>query len=250
MFVYLPFCFSFWIVYGGKNITEFQTFDILMMTTFRMWVVDEYPFDGMWEQDFVMSYILVTFNILVTAVIFMNLMIALLSDSFQRIFDNAYAVALLQQAESIMNHEHYTMDVNEKFVFASFLDTDSRTDKMGQGGNPLQESYDDDGDEDEDDQYGDMKKASVRSVEILEEIKEHFHGDDHHDQSYSSLVSKPGRPKSGGTRTGPNSDNVVLSAKINTLTLQLNTLAKDYNEQKTDMRKILDQLNFITSKLK
>merc|ERR1712178_77667 len=110
----MGFCFSFWVIYGAKNIEQFKTFDYLAMTIFRMWVVDEYPFEDMYAQDFIMCYLLVALNILITAVIFMNLMIALLSDSFQRIYDNAYAVALLQQAESIMNLEHFTLDVGSK----------------------------------------------------------------------------------------------------------------------------------------
>merc|ERR1739848_373229 len=107
-----------------------------------MWVVDEYPFDDMWTQDFVMCYILVFLNILVTAVIFMNLMIALLSDSFQRIYDNAHAVAIRQQAETIMNLEHFSLSPGSRLKFASLLDLDSRTNVLGVGGNPLVESYD------------------------------------------------------------------------------------------------------------
>merc|ERR1711884_724764 len=106
-----------------------------------------------------MCYILVTLNILITAVVFMSLMIALLSDSFQRIYDNAYAVALLQQAESIMNMEHYTLDVGKRQEFCRWLARDSRlveNAEDGGGGNPLRETYDDDGDEDdEEDRYGD-----------------------------------------------------------------------------------------------
>ena len=218
------------------------------MTIFRMWVVDEYPFDDMWEQDFVMCYILVALNILITAVIFMNLMIALLSDSFQRIYDNAYAVALLQQAESIMGLEHFTLNVDSKLKFADWLDKDGRTkENKFDGGNPLQESYDDDAsDDEEDDGYGDMKKASVRSVEILEEIKEKFIYEEEHGEELN--ISDSSRPKSAKNNT--RTDVVSMNAKINTLTVQMNSLSRDYNKQNLNMQKIADQLSFISSRLR
>ena len=74
IFVFLPFCFSFWIMFGGASIESFATMDQLMFTVFRMFVVDDYPFDEMHAHDYVMSYIFVGVNFLVCAIIFMNLM--------------------------------------------------------------------------------------------------------------------------------------------------------------------------------
>ena len=41
------------------------------------------------------------------------------------------------------------------------------------GGNPFVDNWDEDDDEEED-QYGDMKKASVRTLELMEEIADGF----------------------------------------------------------------------------
>lgn len=121
IFVFLPFCFSFWIMFGGASIEAFGTMDKLMFTVFRMFVVDDYPFDEMHSHDFVMTYLFVGMNFLICAIIFMNLMIALLSDSFQRIYDNAHSVALLQQADSIMGMELYNLDKDKLLEFAELL---------------------------------------------------------------------------------------------------------------------------------
>ncbi len=47
--------------------------------------------------DELMATILVTSFLLTTAVVGLNLFIALLSDTFQRVYDNAQANALLEQ---------------------------------------------------------------------------------------------------------------------------------------------------------
>lgn len=49
------------------------------------------------EIDEAMAVILVTTFLFFLAVVGLNLFIALLSDTFQRVYDNAQAIALLQQ---------------------------------------------------------------------------------------------------------------------------------------------------------
>lgn len=49
--------------------------------------------------DELMSFILVVTFLLIAGVVGLNLFIALLSDTFQRVYDNAQANALLQQVK-------------------------------------------------------------------------------------------------------------------------------------------------------
>ena len=67
----------------------------MVFTVYRMIMVDNYPLDQMMEKDPVMTILLVGSHLFVSAICFINLMIALLSDGFQRVYDNAYAVSIL-----------------------------------------------------------------------------------------------------------------------------------------------------------
>ena len=54
-----------------------------------------------------MTFILVTTFLLIAGVVGLNLFIALLSDTFQRVYDNAQANALLQKVQ-LNTHLYYS----------------------------------------------------------------------------------------------------------------------------------------------
>lgn len=54
-----------------------------------------------------MTFILVTTFLLIAGVVGLNLFIALLSDTFQRVYDNAQANALLQKVQ-LNTHFYYS----------------------------------------------------------------------------------------------------------------------------------------------
>merc|ERR1711879_505039 len=147
-----------------------------------------------------MTQILVGLHILVSAILMINLMIAVLSDSFQRVHDNAQEQSTLQQAKSILHHEYYGMDKETAIQFAEVMKTDMRLLDYSEvsdvkvridpgfwskvanffgfkstfyfehspiGGNPLVLPYDDDGVD-----GNEIVKASVRSLRILENMEE------------------------------------------------------------------------------
>ena len=60
-------------------------------------LVDEWPIDDMMEQSKGMTYLLVGSYLALVAILFINLYIALLSDTFQRIYDNARLNAAMQR---------------------------------------------------------------------------------------------------------------------------------------------------------
>ena len=191
--VFIPFCISFWIMFGDVNIQNMETVDKLAFTIFRMILVDEYALDDMVARDPAMAYILIGMHFLLGSIIAINLMIALLSDSFQRVYDNAHAVANYQQALAIKNLEDFYLDakIRQEFIVklnspkepengssnsnfdknhANLYPKSSEIIKYGYG-NPLEEDYDDDEDT-VDEGYGEMKKSSIRAVELLEEMYE------------------------------------------------------------------------------
>ena len=64
---------------------------------FRLMLVDEWPYDDMMEESKLMTYLLVGSYLALVAILFINLYIALLSDTFQRIYDNATLNASMQR---------------------------------------------------------------------------------------------------------------------------------------------------------
>ncbi|KAJ8033013.1 Serine/threonine-protein phosphatase 6 regulatory ankyrin repeat subunit C [Holothuria leucospilota] len=105
--LFIPYAFSFWITFGGGkgNVTSMETVDQLTYSLFRLTLVDEYQYDEMREVDVIMTYILCTTFLFLSAILCINLFIALLSNTFQRIYDNATSNAVMQQASIILNIE-------------------------------------------------------------------------------------------------------------------------------------------------
>ena len=86
-----------------KNITfrnpvsGIEHFDELGFMLFRLILVDEWPMDDMINVSKGMTYVLVGSYLALVAILFVNLYIALLSDTFQRIYDNAQQNAAMQR---------------------------------------------------------------------------------------------------------------------------------------------------------
>jgi len=60
------------------------TVDKLLFSLYRITLVDDYQFDEMQAFDIVMAYILIGTFLGISAILCINLFIALLSDTFQR----------------------------------------------------------------------------------------------------------------------------------------------------------------------
>ena len=71
--------------------------DEMLFMLYRLILVDEWPYDAMMETNKVMTYILVGSYLMFCAILLLNLFIALLSDTFQRIYDNANSNAVMQR---------------------------------------------------------------------------------------------------------------------------------------------------------
>ena len=74
-----------------------KRFDELGFMLFRLILVDEWPMDDMMGISKEMTYVLVGSYLAIVAILFVNLYIALLSDTFQRIYDNAQQNAAMQR---------------------------------------------------------------------------------------------------------------------------------------------------------
>ncbi|XP_073776628.1 uncharacterized protein si:ch73-193i2.2 [Danio rerio] len=104
--IYVPFACAFWIIFGGlEDVPSMETVPRLLYSLYRITLVDDYEFDEMLEVDTVMAYLLCGTFLALSAILCVNLLIALLSDTFQRVYENALANAVMQQAAIILQIE-------------------------------------------------------------------------------------------------------------------------------------------------
>lgn len=114
--IYVPYVCAFWIIFGGKKNAEIMenagqdskgwaNFNDLMYSVWQLTVVGNYPWDSLLVVDRLMAQILCGTYLAVSAIVMLNLFIALMSDTFQHVYDNAKANAAMQRASTILNME-------------------------------------------------------------------------------------------------------------------------------------------------
>ncbi|XP_071503565.1 uncharacterized protein [Diadema antillarum] len=161
---YIPYACAFWMNFGGVRvangtIASMATVDQMMYSLFRITLVDEYEFDLMREENAIMAYILLVSFLTISAVLCLNVLIAMLSNTFQRIYDNATAIALIQQAK-------ITLAIEDGL----FERTRKKYDKyIREHCSPLSVYYDDDVVTEEGE---DLKKATFHIQNSLMELEE------------------------------------------------------------------------------
>ena len=105
---YIPYAVAFWMLFGGNAEHPVKGYDNvlhLMYTVIRYPLVDNYGFEGLEERAPVMSRVLSGSFLILSAIVLMNLYIALLSNTFQRVYDNARATAAMQRARLLQDLE-------------------------------------------------------------------------------------------------------------------------------------------------
>ncbi|RUS78045.1 hypothetical protein EGW08_014184 [Elysia chlorotica] len=246
---YIPFLAAFWMIFGGTKKAETNSGEEvvvdgyhkpgqLFFSMFRLTLVDEYDYANMQKIDSVMADLLLTAWLLLSAVLCLNLFIALLSDTFQRVYDNAQANSVMQRAINILN----TWDgINPKSKEAFLLHIECRC-------SPLREDYDDDmtqtGDED-------MKKVTIQIKEDLDNFQEMFRlrfGD-----PYSQLMSTGSGNRSLGNGGAGAKGELVSVQKlehemdgirdsIQEVKEQQDNLSKKMSSDMTSVKSMLQQL--------
>ncbi|OAF72092.1 hypothetical protein A3Q56_00136 [Intoshia linei] len=138
---FIPYACAFWMIFGGVKVLEEHVYNtpilknqtvelngwknpaILMWTLFRITLVDEYNYDALSSVDSAMAAVMVISWIVISSIIFLNLFIALMSDSFQRVYDNARANAIMQKAITIVNIEE-NLNKKKKERFKNIISTE------------------------------------------------------------------------------------------------------------------------------
>ncbi|XP_065843488.1 transient receptor potential cation channel subfamily V member 5-like isoform X2 [Oscarella lobularis] len=154
--IYIPYAASFWVFFGGRSVSGFTTVSRALFSLYRITLVDEYSYNEMRAEDSIMADILVGTFLALAAVISLNLFIALMSDSFQRVYDNSKANAVMQRASIILSLEE---KLSKKKLDAYRREIHTRH-------APSEEFYDDD------DQEGDeLRKVTVQTHDEILELR-------------------------------------------------------------------------------
>ncbi|XP_022090577.1 uncharacterized protein LOC110979250 isoform X2 [Acanthaster planci] len=157
---FIPYAFAFWMIFGGRSeLPSMRTVDSLLFTLFRLTLVDDYDYDKMHEIDAVMAYILVATFLFLSALLCVNLFIALLSDTFQRVYDNAKSNANMQQASIILGIEE-SLSQKKLRKYRRFIHEQACPENL---------YYDDDQTVSGD---ADLKKVTFQIKDELEEMRE------------------------------------------------------------------------------
>ena len=105
---YIPYTASFWIMFGGRSenpVKGYDTVGDLMFTILQLTLVSDFNFPELAKAAPTTARILSGSFLFVAAIVLLNLFIALMSDTFQRVHDNARATAAIQRAHFIQGLE-------------------------------------------------------------------------------------------------------------------------------------------------
>jgi len=106
---FIPYVVGFWIIFGGPHNGEtmqdsrinWEKFNNLVFSVWSMTLMGDFDFDGLVAVDRLMAQILCGTYFALAGVICMNLYIALLSDTFARVYAQAQANAVMQLAQTV-----------------------------------------------------------------------------------------------------------------------------------------------------
>ena len=103
--IFIPYCCAFWIIFGAVKGTEFQNFNDLIYQVFLMTLVADFEFSQLTKTDKIMAQLLVGTYLAVAGVVCLNLYIALMSETFSRVWSDATANAYMSKATQLLETE-------------------------------------------------------------------------------------------------------------------------------------------------
>ncbi|XP_028405932.1 uncharacterized protein LOC114528470 isoform X2 [Dendronephthya gigantea] len=103
--IIIPFTCAFWLTFGAVSIQPVEGYDHvgpLLYNIFSMMVVNSHGFENLEKANPFMARLLCGGFIAIAAIVTLNLLIALLTNTFERLYENAVANAVMQRAETIL----------------------------------------------------------------------------------------------------------------------------------------------------
>ena len=100
----VPFAVAFFNIFGDfdDGIQDFENVAVTFMSLFRMTVID-LDYGVLRDRDPIMAPLLVFLWIFLSGILFINLFIAMMSNTFQNIADNSNSVAMMEHLEAVLS---------------------------------------------------------------------------------------------------------------------------------------------------
>lgn len=101
----IPFTCAFWLTFGAISLHPVEGYSEvgpLLYNIFSMMVVGSYGFENLEKVNPFMARLLCGSFIAIAAIVTVNLLIALLSNTFERLYENAISNAAMQRAQTIL----------------------------------------------------------------------------------------------------------------------------------------------------
>ena len=220
---YIPYAASFWMVFGNQDVQGYSQVQDLLFSMFRMTVVDEYNYDALTAADPYMSKILCGTYISFSAIICLNLFIALMSDTFQRVYDNVKANAVMQQASTILNLES-NLGPAKRRQFTNFIHTKCCPEEM---------YYDDDL---LDTEEGDLQRMTHQIKEEVDQIRILLNGQ-------NNARTEKNEAETGAVSEGNNQQEICeLRADFRRLEQQQRALTAQFHTQVGEVKDMLSEV--------
>lgn len=121
----IPFSTAFWVNFGSISVHPVEGFDEagrLLYSVFQIAVGDNFNYEGLAEADPVMADILIVLYVTTVTIVTLNLLIALLTDTFSRVYSNAVANTIMQRAIKIVEAER-TLTKRNKMKYREHMNT-------------------------------------------------------------------------------------------------------------------------------
>ena len=121
--ILVPFSASFWIIFGGLSLKPVHGYHDpaeLLYSVFQMAVGEDFNLNGLVEAEAVMARILTVMYVTAMTIVTLNLLIALLSDTFTRVYGNAIANTVMQRAIKVIEAER-ALSKKEKLNYREYI---------------------------------------------------------------------------------------------------------------------------------
>eukprot|EP00111_Clytia_hemisphaerica_P008770 TCONS_00025648-protein len=226
---FIPYTVGFWIIFGGPENpgTDWTEFNDLIYSVWGMTLMGDFDWEGLIKKDRLMAQILCGTYFALAGVVCMNLYIALLSDTFARVYAQAQANAVMQQAKTVILLEG-KLEKEKKLKFGHYLQDECSPEEVysrDEGNSP-------------DDHDNDMFEKVTRQItNRIDELEDNM-------KRSGQMLSdgRHGGPGGGGGGPGgpgsPGADGGV-SSLVNHQTGQIDDVKYELSELKNLMHKMM-----------
>ena len=118
---FFPYVIAFWVLFGGEqnalqikengeSAAGWQNFDDVIYSVWLITISGDFDYNAAASIDKFMARTLVCTYTACSSVLLLNLFIALMSDTFQRVYDNAKANQLMQKAIALNTYQRSLSD--------------------------------------------------------------------------------------------------------------------------------------------